>query len=189
MLVPFPVMSGLSRLSNIVYRRGRISVIHPKAGPKEPQEDQAAILTQYVRRREVLDETKRLKIIAIVSNGSSRRTAARYVGCSPGTITRTAARHPEFGVQLARAEESLEIETLKSLRKAAEDPRYWRAAAWLLERQNPQDFALKITRPLDRQIAQLVAQIAAAVGLEEGKRRCAEAVVVEVGDDRLQIEN
>jgi IS30 family transposase len=45
--------------------------------------------------REVLDETKRLKIIAIVSNGSSRRTAARYVGCSPSTITRTAARHPE----------------------------------------------------------------------------------------------
>ncbi len=32
--------------------------------------------------RNVLDEGKRMKIVALLSNGSSRRTAARIVGCA-----------------------------------------------------------------------------------------------------------
>jgi len=54
--------------------------------------------------RSVLDSTRRRTIIALLANGNSRRTAARYVGCSPATITRTAARDPEFAKQVARAE-------------------------------------------------------------------------------------
>jgi len=46
-------------------------------------------------RRDVLDAAKRQKILALVANGSSRRTAARYVGCEPSTIGRTAMRDPE----------------------------------------------------------------------------------------------
>jgi len=38
--------------------------------------------------RYLLDESKRRVIIALVTNGSSRRVAARYVGCAPSTITR-----------------------------------------------------------------------------------------------------
>jgi hypothetical protein len=58
--------------------------------------------------RTVLDEQKRWKIITMIANGSSRRTAAYYVGCSPATITRTADRDPEFAAQIA-----LEGEILK----------------------------------------------------------------------------
>jgi IS30 family transposase len=41
------------------------------------------------RVRNVLDEGKRMKIVALLSNGSSRRTAARIVGCAPSTVTYT----------------------------------------------------------------------------------------------------
>jgi transposase len=92
-------------------------------------------------RPPVLDEARRRTIIALLMNGSSRRMAAAYVGCSPSTITRTAARDPEFAARLARAEGSAETEALALIRKAARKERYWRAAAWYLERRNPTDFA------------------------------------------------
>ncbi len=88
-----------------------------------------------------MDEAKRKVILALLTNGSSRRVAAAYVGCSPGTITRTALRDPDFAAELARAENHAEVEALRALREAARKDRYWRAAAWILERKNPDDFA------------------------------------------------
>lgn len=89
----------------------------------------------------VLDEEKRWKIIALLTNGSSRRMAAKYVRCASSTITRTAARDPAFAEQIAVAEQNAEIDALRAVRNAARNQRYWRAAAWLLERRNPDDFA------------------------------------------------
>jgi hypothetical protein len=80
-------------------------------------------------------------VIALVIQGSSRRVAARYVACAPSTITRTAQRDPEFAAQLARAEQMAEINLLRAVTEAAKDPKHWRAAAWFLERRNPEDFA------------------------------------------------
>jgi hypothetical protein len=114
-----------------------------------------------VSPRAVLDDKKRRQIIALLANGSSRRMAARFVGCAASTITRTAMREPEFAQQLITAEQNADIDALRALRAAASKDRYWRAAAWLLERRNPEEFA---RRPLhlftaDR-IAQMMAQIA-----------------------------
>ncbi len=92
-------------------------------------------------RPPTLDENKRRKIIAVLANGSSRRVAARIVGCAHSTITRTAARDPEFAAQLDAAEHNVEIEVLRNIRRAARSGRYWRAGAWLVERKNPRDFA------------------------------------------------
>jgi hypothetical protein len=89
----------------------------------------------------MLDHDKRQKIIALLSNGSSRRMAAKYVRCSPSTIARTAAADPVFADQLAAAESSAEIDAIRAIRAAYRKDRYWRAAAWLLERKNPEDFA------------------------------------------------
>jgi hypothetical protein len=65
------------------------------------------------------------------------------VGCSPSTITRTAASDPDFAEQLATAEQSAEIDAIRAIRAASRKDRYWRAAAWILERKNPEDFALR----------------------------------------------
>jgi hypothetical protein len=89
----------------------------------------------------MLTDDQRRTIISIISNGSSRRVAARYARCATSTITRLAARDPKFASQLAVAEKSVEIDALRAIRTAAKSDRYWRAAAWLLERTNPEDFA------------------------------------------------
>lgn len=98
---------------------------------------------QLTVRRNVLDDSKRRQILAIVTNGSSRRVAARIVGCSPSTITRTAERDPEFGQQLALAEHTLELEAMQTLRRVARQDKYWRAALWIAERKNPDDFGFR----------------------------------------------
>jgi hypothetical protein len=107
-------------------------------------------------RPPALDHAKRQKIIAMVANGSSRRIAAAYVGCATSTITRSAARDPDFAAELNRAEQNSEIIALRSLHSAARNGRYWRAAAWLLERKNPDDFAPRqpevFTEPQLRQL-------------------------------------
>ena len=92
-------------------------------------------------RPPILDETKRRKILALLANGSSRRVAARVAGCSHTTIARTARRDPDFAAELDAAEHNAEIEALRQIRKAAKTDRYSCAAAWLLERTNPRDFA------------------------------------------------
>ena len=97
-------------------------------------------------RPPALDTDKRQRIIALLTVGCSRRVAARHVGCSPSTITRTAARDPAFADQVARAETNLEIELLGNIRQAAQTDRYWRAAAWLLERKNQEDYTRRTTR-------------------------------------------
>lgn len=92
-------------------------------------------------RRPVLDEFKRREILAILAVGGSRRTAAGYVGCAVSTIQNTADRDPQFAHHLGQAEHQAEIAYLKSIQKAAQQEKYWRAAAWVLERKNPDDFA------------------------------------------------
>lgn len=79
-------------------------------------------------------------VIALLTNGSSRRVAAAMVGCAPSTITRAAARDRQFARQLVEAERNVEVEALRRVREASKDPRHWRAAAWMLERRNPDDF-------------------------------------------------
>lgn len=92
------------------------------------------------QRRPVLDEIRRREILAILSVGCPRSTAARYVGCSPLTLLNTAARDPAFAEQLRHAEYRAEVECLRAIQEAARLPNQWRAAAWVLERKNPQAY-------------------------------------------------
>ncbi len=92
-------------------------------------------------RPPALDDEKRRQLLALLNKGCSRRTAAIAVGCSPGTITRTANRDPDFAKQLAHAESKLEAKLIRRLDKASKKDRYWRAAGWLLERKFPEEYA------------------------------------------------
>jgi transposase-like protein len=110
-------------------------------------------MPQPIKRRRGgthLDAEKRRIVIAMLANGSSRRAAAATVGCAPSTITRAAVRDREFGRQIARAERNVEIQSLKQIREAGKLPRYWRAAAWMLERKNPDDFAARLPKTFTR---------------------------------------
>jgi IS30 family transposase len=92
-----------------------------------------------VGRPRVLDEPKRREICALVSAGCGIEAAARYVGCAPTTIRREALRNADFHDDLRQAELAAQISPLRALRHAAAT--HWRAAAWLLERTNPDRFA------------------------------------------------
>ena len=100
-------------------------------------------------RPPVLDSGKKREILAMLTVGCSRRTAARYVGCAAATIQNTAERDPQFAEQLHHADHLAEIEYLKNIRKAAKKEQGLRAAAWALERLNPEDFALRAPRQAD----------------------------------------
>jgi hypothetical protein len=89
-------------------------------------------------RPRALDDNKRREICALVSTGCGVLGAAHYVGCNPITIRREAARNPEFYEQLRSAELAAQVSPLHALRKAANTN--WRAAAWFLERTQPQAF-------------------------------------------------
>jgi len=115
-------------------------------------------------RRPVLDQFKKREILALLTVGCSRRTAARYVGCATSTIQNTALRDAAFADELRRAEYKSEIGYLKSIQNAAKQEKYWRAAAWALERRNPQDFARRGPDVITvDQIKQILAQFAAII--------------------------
>ena len=127
-------------------------------------------------RRPVLDQYKKGQILAIISMGHSRRTAARYVGCAPSTITNTAERNAAFAKSLRQAEQKSEIDNMKNIQEAAKKAQYWRAAAWILERRNPEDFAPKNPNALTiddlrRLLAEFVQIIMEEVTVERYRRR------------------
>jgi hypothetical protein len=92
-------------------------------------------------RPPVLDEGKQREIVAIISMGCSRRTAAQYVGCAPSTIQNTAERNEKFAEKLDRGRSQAVVTHVKNINSAAKKAQYWRAAAWALERLNPEEFA------------------------------------------------
>ncbi|MGD0652815.1 MAG: hypothetical protein ABSA16_00590 [Thermoguttaceae bacterium] len=115
-------------------------------------------------RPPVLDEIKQREIVAIVSMGCSRRTAARYVGCDPKTIQNTAEREDKFAEKLERAQSQAVVTHVKNINSAAKKAQYWRAAAWALERLNPEEYAAPHTDMLSaEQIFKLLAYLSQVV--------------------------
>jgi len=92
-------------------------------------------------RPPVLDEIKQREIVAIISMGCSRRTAAQYVGCAHSTIQYTAEHNEKFAEKLERAQIQAVVTHVKNINAAAKKPQYWRAAAWVLERLMPNEYA------------------------------------------------
>lgn len=91
-----------------------------------------------VGRPRVLDETKRREICALVTAGVSLKLAADYVGCSYVTVYRERQRDQDFREQLGRARAVRQLGPLQAMRQASQT--HWRAAAWMLERTEPDRF-------------------------------------------------
>jgi len=93
------------------------------------------------RKSAQLDDRDRKVFLGLLQLGCSRRMAASYIGRSIQAITWAIRRDPNFAAEVSKSETSAEVGYLKNIRKAAEKEQYWRAAAWALERRNPNDFA------------------------------------------------
>jgi hypothetical protein len=90
-------------------------------------------------RERILDDGKQREVCALVSAGCSLQAAASYVECATNTIRREAARNPDFGRRFREAQLQAQLRPLQAMRKAANS--HWRAAAWMLERGDPDHFA------------------------------------------------
>lgn len=112
-------------------------------------------------RPRALDLTRQREIIAVISAGFSIERAARYVNCSPSTIRRECRRNPQFDNELRRASLTAQLSPLQSIRAAGR--KYWRAAAWLLERLDPERFAKQNPRYLKHEAIEAYVNIIAQI--------------------------
>lgn len=117
--------------------------------------------------RPLLDLDQQRDVCAILVVGGSRQAAAAYVGCRVEAIEQTAGALPAFAARLARAEQQHELNQLQNVQSAAKNDRYWRAAAWVLERLYPHRYGPRRPRsmPLD-EVVKLLGDFADAVLVE-----------------------
>ena len=116
-------------------------------------------------RQRVLDDAKQREVCALVSAGCSLAAAARYVDCAPRTIRREARRNAAFAERFRKARVTAQLSPLQAMNRAAAT--HWRAAAWMLERSDPDNFAPRVTpafRP--KQAQALVRDVLAVIDAE-----------------------
>jgi hypothetical protein len=118
-------------------------------------------------RPRILCQQKKDDLFAMLFNGSTLAAAAKHVGCSVLTVRREARRNPQFAETLRRAEMVNDLNPVKTLRRAATSD--WRAAAWLLERTQPQQYARRGPNTFSPDdVAELLDRVCEAIGEETG---------------------
>jgi hypothetical protein len=119
-----------------------------------------------------LDPARCSEICALVAAGHRLAAVARLMGCSVKTIRRQARRDQQFASELKTAELAACNDPLRLVKRAAADN--WRAAAWLLERTDPDRFARQppaTCRPEQ---------------VEDAFVRLTEAALVAINDEKLR---
>jgi hypothetical protein len=90
------------------------------------------------RPRIITNENEK-EILAILTIGGSRNTAADYVSIARTTLRDHIARDEVFSEQVKRAEAAGQLKHLKKVGGADQ----WQASAWMLERKWPDEFGRK----------------------------------------------
>ncbi|TWT77530.1 hypothetical protein Pla123a_21910 [Posidoniimonas polymericola] len=86
-----------------------------------------------IGRPKTLDEGKQREVCALTTAGMPLAKIAAYVGCSTKTIRRLRDEDPGFDERMRRAQLGADLTPLEAMRRASGT--HWRAAAWMLERQ------------------------------------------------------
>jgi hypothetical protein len=92
-------------------------------------------------RPPLFDELKRTELCAMVRSGCSIRYAAHRLGVNRSTIRYACRTDPAFADRLRDAEHERSQSAIGRVFNAGEHS--WRAAAWLLERNDPVEFSLR----------------------------------------------
>lgn len=121
------------------------------------------------KKSNLLDEKQKNEVIAILTVGCSRKTAARYVGSTASAILETARTDTAFAEKLQHAQEQAEIASMKNIHNAAKQERYWKASAWILERKNPEEFRLQSPDTLSAEQVEMIVTYLSRMIVEEIK--------------------
>ena len=128
-------------------------------------------------------------VLAGIRLGQSRTMAARAAGVTHTTIANWATASPDFAMALDKAEADGQQMLLRVVISAAAKnlPNTWQAAAWLLERRWPSEFAQKSRLDVSIDLQAEIRQLAEQHGLQyEDVVNQAEAIIAEhVSDKRI----
>ncbi len=111
--------------------------------------------------KRILTDFEKKGIIAVLTAGCSRETAAIYAKCSQWKLRQAIAEDGKFAAEIVKAEQESEVFFVNKIRKAADKEQYWRAAAWALERRFPNRYAARGAGTLTmEQVRQIVSRLA-----------------------------
>jgi len=118
----------------------------------------------YIKYAELADPTKLDILFDATSAGLNPTSACEAAGIHTNTWNRwlkRAEEEPEsaygaFSREIKRLRRQGQIQLLGRIKKASELPQHWTAAAWTLERTDPEQFAL---RKDDAQVQKVVVQV------------------------------
>jgi len=102
-----------------------------------------------VGRNSVLDEGNLREICALATAGMSIAKIAKYVGCDRKTIYNARRDNPDFDQRMRRARLSIDLNPREAMRRFATT--HWRAAAWVLERDERQEAARRAALVAERE--------------------------------------
>lgn len=124
------------------------------------------------RQREFTPE-KQTEFCGLVAKGLTVAEAARQIGVSLRTVQREVRCDEDFEHDLCLAQEVAPVNPLKLMQQAAKT--HWRAAAWMLERTDPERFGKRRPRScgLEQLQAALAAMVEAAVKASEPSQQAA----------------
>lgn len=81
------------------------------------------------------------ELVKIIAGGHSHKTACGFVGINRDTFYQWMKKYSDFSDTIKKAENQAKIGLLEKIKKAGDD--HWQAAAWILERRWPDEFAQK----------------------------------------------
>src|SRR4051812_22769902 len=123
------------------------STFIPFPAPADPTEDAAGGDPKRGRKSGYAPKIIDMMCNKIRRFGLSDSAAAEFVGMSSSTVSRWKQLYPEIGPKLQQARQEIRVHHLEIIEQAAqaENGRGWRAAAWMLERLFPADYARKMS--------------------------------------------
>ena len=94
-----------------------------------------------------LTPEERRDVLAILGLGCDEGLAAAYVGRPVECLATTARRFKTFRRDLEKAKTQARVNLIVNVRNASRNERYWRAAAWALERLDPERYGPERLKP------------------------------------------
>jgi hypothetical protein len=116
------------------------------------------------------------RIYAVLAVGCDRETAANYIGCSTADLHHAMQQDAEFAAEVRRTEAGSELTHMRTVHKAGEEPKNWRASVWWLEMHAANRFKARTigevtTRQLDEFVNVLTSIVCEEVESEEDRER------------------
>jgi hypothetical protein len=124
----------------------------------------------------ILTTEQKKRIYGVLTVGCDRETAANYIGCSTASLHRAMQQDAEFAAEIRRTEAGSELTHMRTVHKAVEEPKNWRASVWWLEMHAANRFKARTIgevtmRQLDEFVNVLTSIVLEEVANDEDRER------------------